>query len=112
MEFVRRSAEGINVVVERRYDALINIGAAEGCYAVGLARLMPGTEVVACDYDASAQAVCRELTEKNGVADRVVVSGERGDDFEPYAGAEKLSFYATSRVQRRCFRSRAVPAWT
>jgi hypothetical protein len=108
MQFVAQSAEGCHVpkllgcyeaelhehiaaAAGRGYQAVINIGAAEGYYAVGLARLMPDVRVDAYDTNVAAHAVCRSLAERNGVADRVVI-GEtfRGEDFAGYAGRRVL----------------------
>ena len=64
-------------VLENRYDLVIDIGCAEGYYAVGLAKHLPGgPKVIAFDMDAEARLLCRELSIKNGVSDRVEVLGE------------------------------------
>lgn len=57
------------------YGNVINIGCAEGYYAVGLARCMPAAEVHASDADPAARAHCRRLAAVNGVAERVHVHG-------------------------------------
>lgn len=92
LEFLPRSAEGCHVAkllgcyeqplqpyleaaVRERYCTILNIGCAEGYYAVGMARRMPGTQVIACDSNAAAQTTCRALAEKNGVTDRVRIGG-------------------------------------
>ena len=108
MEFVAQSAEGCHVpkllgcyeselhdhilaAVGRGYEAVINIGAAEGYYAVGLARLMPDVRVYAYDTNAAAHPVCQSLAERNGVAGRVVIGGAfRGEDFDRFAGQRTL----------------------
>jgi hypothetical protein len=59
----------------RGYDCVINIGCAEGYYAVGLARLMPQATVHAHDLNPNAQIACRRLADENGVGDRVRVGG-------------------------------------
>lgn len=60
-------------------DCVIDVGCAEGYYAVGLARLMPQVAVHAFDISEKARKACAELAAKNGVADRVVI----GEEFEP-----------------------------
>lgn len=55
---------------------VINIGCAEGYYAIGLARLLPKARVVAFDIDSKAQEICRAVASTNGVADRIRVEGE------------------------------------
>lgn len=56
-------------------DLVVNIGAAEGYYTVGLARLLPGTRVLAFDSNDQAQGVCREAARLNGVERWVAVAG-------------------------------------
>lgn len=108
MQFIAQSAEGCHVpkllgcyeaelhphilaAAGRGYDAVINIGAAEGYYAVGLAQLMPRTRVYAYDTNTAAHPVCQSLAESNGVAGRVTVGGAfRGEDFERFAGQRVL----------------------
>ena len=55
------------------FDCVVDVGCAEGYYAVGLARLMPGATVYAYDIVEAARRACEELAAKNGVGDRVVV---------------------------------------
>ncbi len=65
----------IEDIIARAYPLVIDIGSAEGYYAVGLARRMPGARVLARDEDPQAQALCRTLADLNGVADRVEIGG-------------------------------------
>lgn len=62
------------------FPRVVNIGCADGYYAVGLARRMPGARVHAHDTDPKAQAACRRMAAANGVADRVAVGGEVGHE--------------------------------
>jgi hypothetical protein len=81
----------LSALMNEGVDVVIDVGCAEGYYAVGLARLAPGVTVHAHDIDEKAQAACRTLAEKNGVADRVLVGGEfRPEDFEAFAGRRVL----------------------
>jgi len=63
-------------VVKRQYRKVINIGCAEGYYAVGLALCMPAVPIFAFDLDPVARQFCEELARANGVSDRVTVQGE------------------------------------
>lgn len=77
------AAEGLDVV--------INIGCAEGFYAVGMARLMPGVEVCAYDVSAAAQEDCAETAEANAVSDQVRIGGQfTGEDFAAFNGRKAL----------------------
>ena len=65
----------IHTIQAQSYKRIINIGCAEGYYAVGLARLLPSAEILAFDSDPVEQKRCRRMALANGVADRVLVSG-------------------------------------
>lgn len=54
-------------------DCVIDVGCAEGYYAVGLARLMPSANVYAYDIDPKARAACAQMAQANDVADRVEI---------------------------------------
>ncbi|MEX2407736.1 MAG: hypothetical protein WD489_01385, partial [Rhodovibrionaceae bacterium] len=76
----------IKGAIRRGYDRVVNIGSAEGYYAVGMALRLPEAEVRAYDIDEKAQAACRKLAERNGVSARVKIGGEfRGEDFDALA---------------------------
>jgi len=53
------------------YDTVVDIGCAEGYYAVGLALRLPQASVLAYDIDPVALGRCGELAELNGVRDRI-----------------------------------------
>jgi Methyltransferase small domain len=61
--------------VTRGPRTVVNVGCAEGYYAVGLARLLPDATTFAFDINAAAVAVCRQAAEVNGVSQRLVVDG-------------------------------------
>lgn len=73
----------IEEIVARPYPAILDIGCAEGYYAVGLARRMPGTAILAHDSDPRARDLCAALADANDVADRI----EIGDEID-HAGLE------------------------
>jgi len=62
-------------LVAHGFPVVLNIGCAEGYYAVGLARAMPQATIYAFDTNPKEQALCRELAEANGVADRIIIEG-------------------------------------
>ncbi len=71
----------IEALVGTGYRRVVVVGCAEGYYAVGLARRLPAAQVFAFDLSARARALCADLAEANGVADRLVLGGrcERAD---------------------------------
>lgn len=65
----------IEDIAEADVDRVIDIGSAEGYYAVGLASKLPGAIVHAFDVDEEARRLTTELAALNGVSDRVMVDG-------------------------------------
>lgn len=65
----------IEAIIARAPEVIIDIGSAEGYYAVGFARRLPGARVLARDASDKAQALCRALAAVNGVEARVEVGG-------------------------------------
>lgn len=55
----------------RRFGRVVDVGSAEGYYAVGCPFANPQIETLAFDTNASAQRICRQAAELNGVADRL-----------------------------------------
>jgi hypothetical protein len=58
------------------FDLVIDVGCAEGFYAVGLARAMPGVAMRAYDIDEPARRDCAQLARINDVQDRVMIADE------------------------------------
>lgn len=58
------------------YERIVDIGCAEGYYAVGLTYRCPGIPVVAFESSPSARELCRRLADLNGVSSRVTILGE------------------------------------
>ena len=65
----------IEEILSTGYDTVVDIGSAEGYYAVGLALRMPRSRVIARDIDPKAHATCAELARANGVEARVEIGG-------------------------------------
>jgi glycosyltransferase involved in cell wall biosynthesis/predicted O-methyltransferase YrrM len=57
------------------FDKIIDVGCAEGYYAVGLAMRAEGAHVVAYDLDPTARQYCAKLAALNGVEDRIDIRG-------------------------------------
>lgn len=68
----------IEGIIARQVPVILDVGCAEGYYAVGLARRMPSTVIHARDINPRARALVAELAAKNDVSDRVVIGGEVG----------------------------------
>jgi hypothetical protein len=57
------------------FDGIVNIGAGEGYYAVGLASRLPALRVVAYESLESGRKLIEEVAEKNGMRDRLDLRG-------------------------------------
>lgn len=66
-------APALNQVLAQRYDQIIDVGCAEGYYAVGLALRFPGVPVLACDINPVALELCRLNAEANQVSSQLVL---------------------------------------
>jgi hypothetical protein len=92
MQLSQRSGEGCHVakligiyeqplwpvlekVIGETYDLVLNVGAAEGYYAIGMARRMPGVPVIAHESNAAAREILTRLIELNEVTERVTPRG-------------------------------------
>jgi hypothetical protein len=63
--------DAVHVGIRLAPPTFIDLGCADGYYAVGFARASPTTFVHAFDVSKSARRACRALAEANGVADRI-----------------------------------------
>jgi hypothetical protein len=61
----------IEMAIERKPKTIVNVGCAEGYYAIGLARLLPDAWVHAFDVNPVSLHQCAEFAAKNGVAERM-----------------------------------------
>lgn len=128
LDFLRESAEGchiakllgcyeqpllpfIELAIQANYATILNIGCAEGYYAVGMARRMPATQIRAFDLNPKAQETCRVLAKKNDVADRVQVGALfRPEEFANYAGQRVLVLCDIEGAERELLDPAVAPA--
>lgn len=88
MKYINQAAEGgyipraigcyerslrpiIEEVIKSDYQVVMDVGSAEGYYAVGLAQRMPSTRIIAYDISETATALCQKLAESNGVSAQI-----------------------------------------
>ena len=65
----------IEDIVSRPYSTVINIGVADGYYAIGLARRMPSTPVIGFEGLPEHHEPFWQTARANGVADRITLRG-------------------------------------
>lgn len=78
--YERELHEVFEEVCQQRYSAIVDIGCAEGYYAVGLAMRLQHANVYAFDTDRAARDLCREMARTNCVLDRLAVEGRCDSD--------------------------------
>lgn len=81
----------LEMAITRQPDIILNIGAADGYYAVGMALRLPETQVFAHDIDPRAHRTALILGDRNGVSNRLIIDGEfRSHDFARFADQRTL----------------------
>jgi lipopolysaccharide biosynthesis glycosyltransferase len=98
--------EVVEKICSRNYSTIIDIGCAEGYYAIGLALRNPEAHIFAYDINPEARRLCQSMAKLNGVADRVIVDefftmstlldldrSGNGIIFSDCEGAEEYIFY-------------------
>jgi hypothetical protein len=74
--YERELAAQVESICAGEPGLIVDVGAAEGYYAIGLARRNPQTRVVAFEMEPRGQSALREMAGLNGVANRVEVKGK------------------------------------
>jgi hypothetical protein len=128
MAFLSESAEGCHIAkllgcyeqplqpfieqaIASAYPTILNIGCAEGYYAVGMARRMPATHVLAHDLNPKARQVCAQLAGKNQVSARVSVGGLfTPENFAAYASTPTLVMCDIEGAERELLNPLEAPA--
>jgi hypothetical protein len=84
----------IEEIVERsRYDRILNVGCAEGYYAVGFALRMQHVSIYAFDIDPQALGRAALLIEQNNLADRVSLKAECNFDVLQECGGPRTLIF-------------------
>jgi hypothetical protein len=63
----------IEGICQTEYHTVIDIGCAEGYYAVGFALRLPAAKVIAFDTNSDATRLCAAMAEANGAQNRLLV---------------------------------------
>lgn len=106
--YEREIYPAIEALLERDYSRIVNIGCAEGFYAVGLAHRKPRTRVDAFDIAPVYQQACRTMAALNAV--EVNVAGECGHDYLARYAAESLAVVDCEGCEDHLLDPSKVPA--
>jgi len=63
----------IKHVLKKRYDLIIDIGAAEGYYVIGFAKNYPNIKIIAYDYDPFVREELKKMVKLNNVESQVTI---------------------------------------
>jgi hypothetical protein len=89
--YEREIHTALDVLLEAEPRQVVNIGAAEGYFAIGIARRVPEAVVHAFELDERLRSQLATIAEHNGVADRIRIHGECDlAALEPLAGPDTL----------------------
>jgi hypothetical protein len=80
----------VEEIIRRRPDRIIDLGCAEGYYAVGFALRLPGTEVLAADVNPVARLRARKLAVRNK-SKNVLIHGRLGKENLQSLSSEKCN---------------------
>jgi len=73
--YERELSEPLEEAIGMQYDVVVDIGAGEGYYAVGLALRLTRAKIIAYEMEPSARELLRELAQLNNVQDQITVLG-------------------------------------
>lgn len=68
--------ESIEALINKNFDTIIDIGCAEGYYAIGFALRNKAAKIYAYDTDETARKLCSEMSILNNVGDRISIKSE------------------------------------
>jgi hypothetical protein len=97
--------------IDSEPDIIVDVGCAEGYYAVGLALRLPRAHVYAYDIDQHGRDTCSAVAAANGVADRVTVREACTlDDLRELCGPSTLILMDCEGAEVELFNPSEVPA--
>lgn len=74
--YERELTSQVEDLISRRPGLIVDLGAAEGYYAIGLARRLSDARVIAYEMEPSGQAALRKMAALNEVGSRVDIRGK------------------------------------
>jgi hypothetical protein len=128
LDFIENSAEGCHIAkllgcyeqpllpyiqqaIDTPYQQVVNIGCAEGYYAVGMALKMTNTHIKAYDLNPAAQLACQQLAKKNNVFDRINIGSLFStEDFQKLPQSKTLILCDIEGGERELLDPQLAPA--
>lgn len=75
----------------KHFDTIIDIGAAEGYYLVGLGQMFPDSKLVGFEIEENGRQLIKEMYEKNSLKNKLVLEGEANvNNVVPYITEKTL----------------------
>lgn len=66
----------IEEVIKAKFNHIIDIGAAEGYYAIGLARRIPNCKIYAFEMESDGRTALAEMADLNNIAGRILIENK------------------------------------
>ncbi len=74
--YEKETHSAIEEIISTSYNTILNVGAAEGYFAVGFAKSMDEVKVIAFELESKGRSNIRSLAEINGVENKIDIHGE------------------------------------
>lgn len=75
----------------KKFDTIIDIGAAEGYYLVGLGKMFPNSKLVGFEIEENGRKLITEMYEKNSLKNELILKGEANvNNVAPYISGKTL----------------------
>ena len=95
--------ERLEQLIGRNPATVVDIGCAEGYYAVGLASRLPHAKIIAFDSNPKAKEMCQQLARENGLENHIDIRGTcEASTFETILGESKKNGQVSALVICDC----------
>jgi hypothetical protein len=93
----------------RQFNLIVDVGCAEGYYAVGCAVAAPASRVIAYDTSEQARRLCEQMAEANQVSERIQIKSEcTSSDFANLDGCRALVIVDCEGYEAELFQEETV----
>ena len=94
-----------------RWETIIDVGCAEGYYAVGMGLRQPQATIKAYDLDDHARRMCRSISDLNGISDRLTIGKTFTPDSILQGSFEKETLLISDceGYEKKLFTSKTIP---
>lgn len=99
----------LSLIISKKPSLIIDIGCAEGYYAVGLARLLPDSKIIAADISEEARNLCIQLAEFNDCSNVKIVGAITADNLISYDLENAFIICDCEGYEKQLFNTQVLP---